>query len=117
MADRSLPTPERPGSRSLPRGILPGLLPLCVVIGALILKYLYGFCGNDLILSVQEIAVVLWGAEMLLGLLGLFSRHWRFLATSLVITLLLSALLVWPLVLLSSWLLPLVSPPFCHFRN
>jgi hypothetical protein len=98
----------------LARGILIGLIPYLVIIGALVIKYLASVCANDLLFISQVIAVALWGVELLAGILCLFNTRLRSLAISLVITLLLSALLVIPLLQLSAWLMTL-GPPFSLF--
>jgi hypothetical protein len=117
MAEQIPSEQIQPGSRSLARGVLLGLLPLLVIIGALIVLYLTSVCGNDLSLLLQVIAVALWGIELLAGILCLFNTRLRSLAIRLVITLILSALLVIPLVQLDAWLMTLGPPLLCHFRN
>jgi hypothetical protein len=117
MAEQIPSEQIQPGSRSLARGVRLGLLPLLVIIGALIVMYLTSVCGNDLSLLLQVIAVALWGIELLAGILCLFNTRLRSLAIRLVITLILSALLVIPLVQLDAWLMTLGPPLLCHFRN
>jgi hypothetical protein len=118
MANQILSKLIRPEARSLSRGILFGLFPLLVFIVSDIVRYFEGYqCGNDLILGLQKISLVLWGIELLAGILCLFNVRFRFFATILVLTLLLSAPLSWPLEQLSLWLTSFGLPLFCHMRS
>jgi hypothetical protein len=105
------------GSRTRSRSILLGLPPLLIFIGSLLTIYLEGYCGSNLIFLLQEIAIALWGVELLSGILSLFSKRLRLLAITLILTLLISALLSWPLEQLSWWFTSFGPSPFCHFRN
>ncbi len=101
-------------SHPLARGILLGFIPYLVIIGALVIRYLASVCANDLLFILQVIAVALWGVELLVGILCLFNARLRSLAIALLPTLLLSALLLLPLIQLSSWLMTLGPPLLCH---
>jgi hypothetical protein len=104
-------------SPSLSRGILLGLLPLIMFISSIMMMYLAGYCGNGLVLLLQEVAAALWGAELLAGLLCLFTSRLRSLAIGLILTLLFSVLVAWLLEQLSFWFAASGPAPLCHFRN
>jgi hypothetical protein len=99
------------------RGVLFGLPPFLVFVGSLVTMYLAGYCGNGLVLLLQEIAVALWGIELVVGIGCLFKTRLRSFAIGLILTLLVSVLLSWSLDRLSLWF-PFSGPSFfCHFRN
>jgi hypothetical protein len=97
------------------RGILLGLIPLFILIIWLIARYLLGYqCGDGLSMLLQLVFIVFWSVELLLGISGLFSNRFRPLAIRLILTLLISTLLLWPIVQLSFWLSSSGLPPLCH---
>ena len=102
-------------ARSPSRGILLGLIPLFILIVWLVARYLLGYqCGTGLSMLLQQVSIGFWAVELLLGILGLFSGRFRPLAIRLILTLLISALLLWPIVQLSFWLSSSGLPPLCH---
>jgi hypothetical protein len=101
--------------RSSAQGILLGLPPLFVFIGSLTVRYLAGYqCGSALTLLLQQIAVALLVIELVVAIPGLFSKRFRSLAILLVLTLVVSALLSWPLEQLSWWLSSTGLPILCR---
>jgi hypothetical protein len=105
------------GAYSHAKGVLLGLSPLAVFLVSIVTIYLAGYCGNGLILLLQEIAVTLWALELLAGGICFFNARLRSFAIDLLLTLLFSVLLAWSLEQLSFWFTASGSSPLCHFRN
>ncbi|HZO73344.1 MAG TPA: hypothetical protein VFB60_14185 [Ktedonobacteraceae bacterium] len=88
-------TPQKIQPRSWFRlsGILLGLLPLLLLSAAGLLVIYEGRCqshtGSSLL---AQTSLILWGIEVMVGLLCLFYRRIRSLATALLLTLILSVL-------------------------
>jgi len=88
-------TPQEihPRSRFRFSSILLGLLPLLLLASACLLVYYEGRCRPHAVSgSLALFSLVLWGMEVGVGLLCLFHRQIRSLATTLLLTLILSVL-------------------------